>query len=84
MLIPGIPDADLMRLHWNYGGGRAAVGYRHVPSGILAARECQPDFPARHSYAAALAELERVLRERGFLPKGEVTGAGASPDSRGV
>jgi hypothetical protein len=67
MLIAGIPDADLERIHWRYGGGRGAVGYRHVPSGITAVRECL-DLPVRHYCAEALTELERKLREQGLLP----------------
>src|SRR5262249_36911054 len=67
MTIPGVPDEDLLRLHWNYGGGRGAVGYRHIPSGITVARDCLPDVPTRQFYEEALAELERQLRERGLL-----------------
>jgi hypothetical protein len=82
MLIPGVPDEDLERLHWNHGGGRGAAGYRHVPSGITVARECLPDVPTRLFYEEALAELEQELRERGLLSKnGETRGdAGAAPD----
>jgi hypothetical protein len=87
MLIPGIPDEDLERLHWNYGGGRGAAGYRHIPSGITVARECPPGVPTRHVYEAALAELQRKLREQGLLSNGGGKSAearpGASPDSGG-
>jgi hypothetical protein len=87
MLIPGIPDEELEELHWNYGGGRGAAGYRHVPSGITVTRECLPDAPTRHAYEAALAELEHALREQGFLSNGERTDTiidpGASPDNGG-
>lgn len=76
MLIPGVPDEDLERLHWNDGGGRGAAGYRHVPSGITVARECLPDIPTRHFYEEALAELERMLRERGLVSSNGGNGAG--------
>jgi hypothetical protein len=88
MLIPGISDEDLERLHWNCGGGRGAAGYRHIPSGIIVARECLPDVPTRHVYEAALAELKRELRKQGLLSNDDGTsaepGPGASPDSGGV
>ena len=84
MLIPGIPDEDLERLHWNCDGGRGAAGYRHVPSGITVARECLPDVPTGQFYEAALAELKRELGKLGLLSDGVGTsalaGQGASPD----
>jgi hypothetical protein len=80
MLIPGVPEEDLERLHWNYGG-RGAAGYRHVPSGITGARECLPNIPARYVYGEALAELERELRERGFLASNELARTDRDPPS---
>jgi hypothetical protein len=82
MLIRGVPDEDLTRLHWNYGGGRGAAGYRHVPSGITVAREYLPGVPAWPFYEEALAELERQLCERGLLSKSG--GAGPSPVCGGI
>jgi hypothetical protein len=73
MLIPGIPDADLERLHWHHGGGRGTAGFRHKP-------ECPPGVPVRRCYEAALAQLVRELRERALLADGAGTSAGASPD----
>jgi hypothetical protein len=67
MLIPGIPDQDLERIHWRYGGGRGAAGYRHLPSGITVTRECPPTVSVRRVYTELLAELERVLREQGLI-----------------
>ena len=67
MHIPGMPDEDLVRLHWNYGGGRGTVGYRHIPSGIMVTRECLPDVPVRLFYQEALTELERILREKHLI-----------------
>ena len=64
MLTPGTPDEDLVRVHWNRGGGSATAGYRHVPSGITVARECLSGIPVRIFYQEALEELELVLRER--------------------
>jgi uncharacterized protein (TIGR02996 family) len=65
-LVPGIPDEDVLRMHWNYGGGRGAVGYRHVPSGITVGRDCPPHVPIRQVDKEALAEFIQVLRERGI------------------
>lgn len=66
-LIVGVPNADLEIIHWNYGGGgRGAVGIRHVPSGITAVRECL-ELPVRHYRDEALAELERELRQQHLL-----------------
>lgn len=50
----------------NYGGGRGAVGYRHVPSGITVGRECPPNVPIRQVGKEARAEFIQVLRERGI------------------
>jgi hypothetical protein len=66
--IPGVPDEDLERIHFNYGGGRGAGGFRHLPSGITVIRECPPTVPARRKYDEATAELERLLREQGLIP----------------
>jgi hypothetical protein len=67
MLIPGIPDEELERLHYNYGGGRGAAGYRHIPSGITVVRESPPDAPTQQIYEEAMAELERELRRRDLI-----------------
>jgi hypothetical protein len=82
MLILGIPDEDLERLHWNYGGGRGAAGYHHVPTGITVAREGLREVSTLHIYEAALAELKRELRKRGLLSNGGGTGAEAGPACR--
>jgi hypothetical protein len=34
MPIPGIPDDQLRRTHWNYGCGKGALAYTHIPSGL--------------------------------------------------
>jgi hypothetical protein len=62
MLIPGVPDNELERLHWNYGGGRGAIGLRHKPSGITVCRECLPDVPVSQLAEQLKAELEDKLR----------------------
>jgi hypothetical protein len=83
MLIPGIPDADLERLHWRHGGGRSTAGIRHKPSGITVERECPPDVPVRRCYEAVLVQLVRELRERGLIADDAGTSTGASPDDGG-
>ena len=67
MLIPGIPDDELERLHWNSGRGRGAAGYRHLPSGITVARELIPDVPVLEQDQELLAELKEKLWSAGLL-----------------
>jgi hypothetical protein len=69
MLIPGVPDEHLARQHWREGGGRGALGYRHLPSGISISRQCPPGVPVAVVDAELLAELAERLR-------GEWIGAG--------
>jgi hypothetical protein len=68
MRIPGVDDEDLERLHWRHGGGRGALGYRHLPSGISVYRECPPGVPVRAIDTELLVELQEALRSRGLLP----------------
>ena len=67
MMIPGAPDEHLERLHWNEGGGRGSLGYRHLPSGILVSRTCRADVPVRVTDAELQAELAERLRAEGLL-----------------
>jgi hypothetical protein len=67
MSIPGIPDEHLERFHENYGRGRGALGYRHLPSGIVVYRICPPDIPHLQIDQELVAELKEKLRERGLL-----------------
>ena len=62
MSIPGVPDEDLMRRHRRYGGGRGALGYRHLPSGISVSRDCPPGVSVSVIDAELLAELAERLR----------------------
>jgi hypothetical protein len=65
--IPGVTDEDLERIHFRHFGGRGSGGFRHLPSGITVIREFPPTEPVRRTYEEALAELERVLREQGWI-----------------
>jgi hypothetical protein len=65
MLIPGVPDNELELLHWNYGGGRGAVGLRHTPSGITVYRECLPNTCVWQQIRTLKVELEDKLRIMG-------------------
>ena len=71
MLIPGVPDEHLEWFHGNYGRGKGAVGYRHLPSGIVVSRKCPPDVPVLQIGEELLAELKEKLRQGGFLSKGK-------------
>jgi hypothetical protein len=75
MRIPGVPDEHLERNHWNLGGGRGALGYRHQPSGTSVYRECPAQVPVQVVDAELLFELQEELRTRGLLPR-----AGAASD----
>jgi hypothetical protein len=61
MLIPGVPNEHLEGLQRRRQDGRGALGYRHVPSGIVVSRPCQPDVPVHVINAEALAELAERL-----------------------
>jgi hypothetical protein len=67
MVLPGIPDEHLARLHWNEGGGRGSLAYRHLPSGITVRRDCPPGVPVHSIDAELLAELAESLRSEGLL-----------------
>lgn len=65
--MEGILDEHLARYHWNYGNGRGALGYRHLPSGVSVYRDCAPAVPVRGIDAELLIELQEELRSRGIL-----------------
>jgi hypothetical protein len=67
MLIPGIPDSHLERLHWNYGGGRGAHGLRHLPSGITVSRESVPGIPSWQTMPELAADLQAKLSRAGII-----------------
>jgi hypothetical protein len=65
MIISGIPDSHLERIHWNYGGGRGAIGLRHLPSGIIVTRECLPNDSTLKLAKELVVELrEKLLQAR--------------------
>ena len=68
MSIPGVPDEHLERHHWRGGGGRGAIGYLHLPTGISVYRECSPGVSVHAIDAELLVELQEALRSRGILP----------------
>jgi hypothetical protein len=65
MLIDGVDDEQLERLHWNLGGGRGILGIRHVPSGISVSRECPPKVPVRQFMEELVGELREQLKQAG-------------------
>jgi hypothetical protein len=77
MLIPGVSDEHLARQHWNNGGGRGSLGYRHLPSGISVSRPCRPGVPVSVIDAELLAELGERLRAEGLPAERSRPGAGA-------
>jgi hypothetical protein len=68
--IAGLPDNQLERIHWNYGGGRGALGYRHLPSGITVIRECSA-VPVVQVEEQLRAELKERLQSAGLLDNEE-------------
>ncbi|GEM_PF-6511245 len=67
MLIPGIPEMELERLHYILGGGRYALALRHIPSGIFAEREFPPNVAVRQVQQELTVELEEKLRRAGLI-----------------
>jgi hypothetical protein len=67
-MIIGVPDEQLERIHWRHGGGRGALAYRHIPSGISVYRECPAGVAVRAIDAELLIELQEALRSRGMIP----------------
>lgn len=67
MLIAGIPDEHIERLHWNLGGGRGALGYRHRPSGIEVSRECRPGVAVLEIDQEVLADFKKTLKSAGII-----------------
>jgi hypothetical protein len=63
MRIPGIPEEHLERFHENYGHGQGALGYRHLPSGIVVYRICPPDTPHLQIDQELVAELQFAIRK---------------------
>jgi hypothetical protein len=74
-LTPGIPDEHLERIHWNYGGGKGALGFRHIPSGITVARECPRGVPIVDIDRELQAELKEKLLRAGII-RGEAQTGG--------
>jgi hypothetical protein len=70
MLIPGVPDSHLERLHWNYGSGRGARSLRHLPSGITADRESVPGVPVWQTMQELATDLQAKLRRAGIIAPG--------------
>jgi hypothetical protein len=65
--IPGVPDGHLVRQHWNLGGGRGILEYRHLPSGISVCRPCPAGVPLQVIDTGLLAELGERLQAEGIL-----------------
>lgn len=66
-MIPGIPENELEQLHWNFGGGRGALGLRHIPSGISVERECPPNVTLFQVLHELTLELQEKLGQAGFM-----------------
>jgi hypothetical protein len=75
MLIPGIPDEHLVRVHGNYGRGKGGeLAYKHLPSGIMVSRVYSPDVSSWQLGEELLAELKEKLKRAGTIaaePEGE-------------
>jgi hypothetical protein len=66
--MPGIPDDELVRLHWNHGRGEgSSVGLRHRPSGITVTRECAPNAHVHEIAQELIVELSDKLRTAGLV-----------------
>jgi hypothetical protein len=75
MVIPGIPDDQLERLHWYLGPGKGnEYAYRHIPSGIMVGGTCPPQMKILQFDQQLIAELKEKLTVAGIIKSTETDG----------
>jgi len=63
MLIPGIPDAHLEKIHTYLGPGKSGeYAYKHIPSGIMIRATPPPQMPLREFRHKLIDELAKKLK----------------------
>ena len=68
MVIPGIPDDHLERLHWYLSPGKGSeYAYKHVPSGIIVGGRKPPDVRIHDFDEQLIAELTAKLHAAGYI-----------------
>ncbi len=74
MLVPGIPDDHIERVHWYLGPGKGSeYAYKHAPSGIMVGGACPPQMTAFQFDQQLFAEFVEKLKAAGVV-KDESTG----------
>jgi len=75
MVIPGVPDDQLERLHLYLGPGKGSTyAYKHLPSGITVCAAKPPQVKVHLFHQQLIAELTAKLRAAGVL-KGTEAGS---------
>ncbi len=68
MMIHGIPEDQLERIHWYHGPGKgSSYAYKHLPSGIVAGGRKPPAMKTHEFDRQLLAELVEKLKAAGIL-----------------
>jgi hypothetical protein len=63
MVIPGIPDDQLERIHYYLGPGNGSgYAYKHIPSGILAGGTKPPQMNIHQFDLRLIADLTEKLK----------------------
>ncbi len=75
MVIPGIPDEHIERIHWWFGPGKVSeCAYRHIPSGIVVGGPRPPDISAFDFDRQLLAAFVEKLKAAGIVKDEETRG----------
>jgi hypothetical protein len=68
VLIHGIPNDDIERIHWWLGPGKGSeCGYKHLPSGIMVRGARPPDMSAHQFDRRLFAEFLEKLKAAGIV-----------------
>jgi hypothetical protein len=68
MLIQGIPDDHLERVHWYLGRGKGSeYAYKHVPSGIMVGGAKPPQMTIHEFDQQLIGELMEKLKAAGII-----------------
>ncbi len=74
MVIPGVPDDHLERLHWYLGPGKGSeYAYKHLPSGIMVGGTKPPDMKIHEFDQQLIAELTAKLVAAGLIAETPTT-----------
>lgn len=75
MVIPGIPDEHLERLHFYLGPGKGSrYAYKHIPSGIMVGGAKPPEMKIHQYDQQLIAQLAEKLKAAGIITGSETGG----------